>query len=512
MRPFPLPLAAQCSYVAQVDDAEILTVGADTGAVEPTVAPPVERPRANPPARRSGIADNLVPLAVASALFMEFIDSTALSTALPTLARAFHTDPVHLKLALTSYLLALAVFAPASGWVADRFGAKKVFLAAMGVFLVGSALCGLSRSLGELVAFRTLQGLGGAMMTPVGRLIVVGAAPRDRLVNAMSWFTMPALVGPLLGPPLAGLILGVADWPWIFYINIPVGLLGMAAVAALVPGLEQPDPGRFDTGGFLLAAFAIVGLTAVSETAGTGLAPWPAEVSVALLGALALVLFVRHALQAPRPVMNLHLLALPSLRASVIGGTLLRLGLGASPLLLPLLLQVGFGWSPVKAGLVTISQSLGALALKPIAARVLRRFGYRNVLVASALATGVATAAPAAFHPHTPELAIFLVLLISGFARSCHFTAANALAYAEVARPDVSQASTLSTVLQQVGLSLGVSLGGLTLHLAQGSGPLTADRFVWPFLAIGAVSVLAAPAYLSLGPDAGAEIGGRRRT
>ena len=489
----------------------VTTVGADTGAVEPTVAPPVERPRPDPPARRSGIADNLVPIAVASALFMEFIDSTALSTALPTLARAFHTDPVHLKLALTSYLLALAVFAPASGWVADRFGAKKVFLAAMGVFLVGSALCGLSRSLGELVAFRTLQGLGGAMMTPVGRLIVVGAAPRDRLVNAMSSFTMPALVGPLLGPPLAGLILGVADWPWIFYINIPVGLLGIAAVAALVPALEQPHPGRFDSRGFLLAAFAIVGLTAVSETGGTGLAPWPAEVGVALLGALALVLFVRHALRAPRPVMNLRLLSLSSFRASVIGGTLLRLGLGASPLLLPLLLQVGFGWSPVKAGLVTISQSLGALALKPIAARVLGRFGYRNVLVASALATGVATAAPAAFHPQTPELAIFLVLLVSGFARSCHFTAANALAYAEVARPDVSQASTLSTVLQQVGLSLGVSLGGLTLHLAQGSGPLTADRFVWPFLAIGAISILAAPAYLSLSPDAGAEIGGRKR-
>ena len=488
----------------------VSAVGADTGAVEPTVAPPVERPRQNPPPKRSGFADNLVPVAVASALFMEFIDSTALSTALPTLARAFHTDPVHLKLALTSYLLALAVFAPASGWVADRYGAKKVFLAAMGVFLVGSALCGLSRSLGELVAFRTLQGLGGAMMTPVGRLIVVGSAPRDRFVSAMSWFTMPALVGPLLGPPLSGLILGVADWPWIFYINIPVGLIGMAAVATLVPRLEQPHPGRFDTSGFVMAALGIVGLTSVAETAGTGLAPWPVEVGVGVGGATLLGLFVRHVRHTDRPVLNLRLLAIPTFRASMIGGTLLRLGLGASPLLLPLLLQIGFGWSPVKAGLITIAQSLGAMTLKPLAPPILRRFGYRTVLIAACVGTAICTALPAAFRASTPEALIFLALLVSGFIRSSHFTSANALAYADVDKPDVSQASTLSTVIQQVGMSLGVSVGGLALHLARGGGALTADRFVGPFLVIGAISLLAAPVYLSLGRNAGAEIGGRR--
>jgi EmrB/QacA subfamily drug resistance transporter len=479
--------------------------------VEPTVAPPVERPRPNPPQARGGVAQNLVPVAVASALFMEFIDSTALSTALPTLSRAFHTDPVHLKLALTSYLLALAVFAPASGWVADRFGAKKVFLSAMGVFLVGSALCGLSRSLPMLVAFRMVQGLGGAMMTPVGRLIVVGSAPRDRFVNAMSWFTMPALVGPLLGPPLSGLILGVADWPWIFYINIPVGLLGMAAVAALVPNLERPDPGRFDGGGFAMAAVAIVALTAVAETAGTGLAPWPAELAVSLVGVATLLIFIHHARHTPRPVLNLRLLATPTFRASMIGGTILRLGLGASPLLLPLLLQIGFGWSPVKAGLITIAQSMGALALKPTAPWILRRFGYRNVLVAASFGTAACTALPAAFRIHTPEALIFLALLLSGFIRSSHFTSANALAYADIAKSDVSQASTLSTVIQQVGMSMGVSVGGLALHLARGGGALTADRFIGPFLAIGCISLLAAPVYLALPRTAGSEIGGRRQ-
>jgi MFS family permease len=339
---------------------------------------------------------------------------------------------------------------------------------------------------------------------------VVGSAPRDRFVNAMSWFTMPALVGPLLGPPLSGLILGVADWPWIFYINIPVGIIGMAAVASLVPSLERPDPGRFDTGGFALAAVAIVGLTAVSETAGTGLAPWPAEIAVALVGGAALAVFVRHALRVARPVLDLRLLALPTFRASMLGGTLLRLGLGATPLLLPLLLQIGFGWSPVKAGVVTIAQSLGALALKPVAAPVLRRFGYRRVLVAAALATAVATAMPALFRLHTPEPAIFLVLLASGFVRSCHFTAANALAYAGVPKAEVAQASTLSTVIQQVGMSLGVSVGGLALHLARGSGALTVDHFTAPFLVIGTISLLAAPVYARLPRDAGAEIGGRR--
>ncbi len=487
----------------------VSTVGADTGSVEPTVAPPVERPRAAAPPGRAGFAANAVPLAVASALFMEFIDSTALSTALPTLARAFHTDPVHLKLALTSYLLALAVFAPASGWVADRFGAKRVFLCAMAVFLAASIFCGLSHGLGELVAARVLQGMGGAMMTPVGRVIVVDAAPRDRFVSAMSWFTMPALVGPLLGPPLAGLVLGVASWSWIFYINIPVGILGMIAVAILVPDSRRPSPGRFDGAGFSMAALAIVGLTAVSETVGTGLAPWPLEIAGAALGAAALAAFIRHSLRIEHPVLNLHLLGVASFRASVTGGTLVRLGLGATPLLLPLLLQIGLGWSPVKAGLMTISQAGGALLLKPIAPALLRRTGYRPVLIGSALGTAICVCLLGLFRASTPEVLIVLLLGASGFLRSAQFTSSNALSYADVDRSDVSQASTLATVIQQVSMSLGVSIGGLSLHLAQGSGVLTPERFTFPFLVIGGLSLLAVPIYLRLPKDAGASIGGK---
>jgi EmrB/QacA subfamily drug resistance transporter len=494
-----------------VTESRLINTVGTSAAVDAAIAPAAESPRLAAPPRQQGFAANLVPIAVASALFMEFIDSTALSTALPTLARAFHSDPVHLKLALTSYLLALAVFAPASGWVADRFGPRRVFLIAMAVFLGGSALCGLSQSLPQLVVARLIQGLGGAMMTPVGRLIVVGSAPRDRLVSAMTWFTMPALVGPLIGPPLSGLVLAVADWPFIFYINIPVGIIGMAAVLRFVPKVEQPDPGRFDASGFVLSALAITGVVFLAETAGVNLVPWWVEVGAALVGGGALIWFVRHALTIDKPVLNLRLLQSRTFAASMAGGTFVRLGIGAGPLLLPLLFQVGLGWSPVQSGLITISQAVGALSLKAMAQRLIRRFGFRTILLASVLGTAVVSALPGAFRAATPIWAIILALGVGGFLRSLHFTSANALAYADIPRDQVSQASTLSTVLQQVGMSLGVSFGGLTLHLARGQGPLTPANFVIPFLTIGAASLLAAPFYWRLSSDAGAEIGGRAK-
>lgn len=488
----------------------IQSVGSETAPAEPTMAPPAEAPRPVAPAAAGVWAGRLIPIAVASALFMEFVDSTALSTALPTLARAFHSDPVHLKLALTSYLLALAVMAPASGWVADRFGARRVFLTAMAVFLVGSVLCGFSRSLPELVGARIVQGIGGAMMTPVGRLIVVNSAPRDRFVSAMSWFTMPALVGPLLGPPLSGFVLSVADWPWIFFINIPVGVLGMAAVLRFVPTFKEADPGRFDGRGFLLCAAAITGIVITAETAGVGLlSPWLVAASAGV-GVLALVAFVRHALGAERPILDLRLLGHRTYRASLTGGTLVRLGIGATPLLMPLLLQVGLGWSPLQSGSVTIAQTFGALACKPAAPGLIRRFGFRTVLLVSIGAACVLTAAPGLFRASTPIWAMVVVMGLGGFVRSMQFTSSNTIAYADIPRDRVSQASTLSTVVQQVGMSLGVSFGALTLHLARGGGALTPERFTLPFLVVGLMTALAAPIYWRLDAEAGAAIRGGR--
>lgn len=445
---------------------------------------------------------------------MEFIDSTALSTALPTLARAFSVDPIHLKLALTSYILALAVFTPASGWAAERFGARRVFLSAMVVFLLGSALCGLSRNLEALVAARIVQGLGGAMMTPVARLIVVGATPKARLLSAMGWFTMPALVGPLIGPPIAGLVLSVAEWPWIFYINLPVGLIGAIAVLRFVPpSPPHRDIGKFDTPGFVLSAAAISGLVVVAETSGVGLLPaWVQVLTLAFSLACGLA-YLKICRRTGRPILDLSLVRYPTYRASLLGGMLVRLGIGASPFLMPLLLQVALGWSPLKASFVTLTTGVGVLIARPFAAAGLRRFGFRTSLTVFVTLTGLFTAAPGFFTPETPMVVMMTALLLGGFCRSNQFIAANTIAYADVPDSKTAAASTLAAVMQQIGLALGVSFGGVMLHVARGAGgALTPDRFVLPFVAIGLVTLLALPVYLALDKDAGAAISGRAKS
>jgi len=474
-------------------------------------APPTEP--APPPT--TPLAARLTSLAVASALMMEFIDSTSLSTALPTLAKAFDADPVHLKLALTSYILALAVFVPISGWASERFGARRVFLAAMAVFLTGSVLCGFSTSLPQLVAFRILQGMGGAMMTPVARLIVVGSTPREQLIKAMGWFTMPALIGPLIGPPLAGFVLAVADWPWIFWLNVPVGLLGMAAVMKLVPDLSSPDPGRFDWSGFGLSAIAITGLVGVAETAGLGLVPLPLQLGLLLLAVGCGLAYLHLARHKVRPILDLSLLRYPTFRASVLGGSFVRLGIGATPFLMPLLLQVALGWSPLQAGSVTLAGGLGVLCARPVAIVVLRRIGFRASLILFVILSAALTAIPALFSAGTPIPLIMVLLFLTGFCRSNQFIAANTIAYADIPNEKVAAASTLSAVTQQVGLALGVSFGGLMLGLTRGLGTngasetaLRPDAFALPFLAIGLVTLMAAPVYLALDPKAGANMSG----
>ena len=471
------------------------------------VAGPPEQPVS--PAR-SGLS-RMAPVAIASALFMEFIDSTALSTALPTLARGFHVDPVHLKLALTSYLLALAVVAPAGGWIADRFGARKVFLSAMGVFLLGSVLCGFSRSLPELVAARIVQGAGGAMMVPVGRLIIVGSTPKAQLVSAMAWFTTPALVGPLIGPPLAGFVLGVADWPWIFYLNVPIGLIGMVAVSKLAPDIRRDHPGRFDTWGFILAAIAISALVVVAETAGMALLPLVTELALAAVLLVSGAMFLRHIRRVERPILDLSLLRHHTYRASLTGGTLVRLGIGATPFLTPLLLQVGLGWTPVQAAFVTIGAGFGALSVRTVTRRVIGRFGFRTVLLASGVAAAAMSALPGFFRASWPAWTMFLVMYFAGVVRSTQFISANTIAYADVPPEEVTRASTLASVVQQIGLSLGVSFGALMLTVTRGGGgALTPERFTVPFLMIGASTLLAQLVYVRLDKNAGSEISGRR--
>jgi EmrB/QacA subfamily drug resistance transporter len=469
------------------------------------------------PAAVSSLASRLTLVSVASAMFMQSIDSTALSTALPTLARAFATDPIHLKLCLTAYIMSLAVFVPASAWAADRFGARRVFMAAMAIFLAGSILCAWSRSLGELVASRILQGAGGAMMAPVGRIMVVASHPREQLVKAMVWLTTPGLLGPILGPPLSGLVLSVADWPWIFYINVPIGLLGMLAVWRFVPKRSQPHPGRFDSFGYLLAAGAICAAMVGAECVGVNLLPLSGQ---ALVWMIALGLgwaYLRHAKRRERPVLDLKLLRIATYRANQTGGTLLRMNVGAMPFLLPLLLQGGLGWTPLQAGLMTMSAAVGSISARLGAQFLLQRFGFRNVLMFTAATCGLVVAGTGFLRAGTPIVVMVVVLALGGFLRSNHLTCASTLAFADIPDSSISQASSLSSVLQQLAQALGITLAGLTLHMSQlfntprGAPSLAPQNFTLPFGVIGLASILATGVYWALPPDAGANLHGRKR-
>ncbi|MBV8922732.1 MFS transporter, partial [Bradyrhizobium sp.] len=306
----------------------------------------------------------LIPLIVATALFMENMDSTVIATSLPAIAADIGTSPLTLKLAITSYLLSLAVFIPASGWTADRFGARMVFAIAVAVFMAGSIGCAVSSSVTDFVIARILQGMGGAMMTPVGRLVLLRSIDKSALVNAMAWVTVPALIGPVIGPPLGGFITTYFSWHWIFLINIPIGLVGIVMALKFIDPIRGETPERFDLYGMILAGIGLGGIAFGLSVAGLNLLPWPIVAGLVAVGSASMTLYVLHARKTGSPVLDFSLLRLPTMRASIVGGFLFRLGIGALPFLLPLLLQLGFGLSPFRSGLVTFGSAVGALGMK----------------------------------------------------------------------------------------------------------------------------------------------------
>jgi EmrB/QacA subfamily drug resistance transporter len=459
-------------------------------------------PRISPHAR-------LTATVVACALFMQNLDSTVIATALPTMARAFGAEPVRMNVALTAYLLSLSVFIPASGWIADRFGTRTVFRAAIAVFTVGSVLCGRADSLGFLVAARVLQGAGGAMMVPVGRLVLLRTVAKSELIAAMAWLTIPALIGPVIGPPLGGLIVTYASWRWIFDINVPIGIVGMVLVTLYVEDVREPPPGRFDTVGLVLSGSALCLLMGAVETAGRGIVGAGTTVAMAAGAVAAGAGYVWHAHRHPAPLLDLALMRVPSFAVSVIAGSLFRIGIGAIPFLLPLMLQIGFNDSPAQSGAVTFASSAGALVMKPVATRALRLFGFRTTLFWNALISAVMIAVCAAFRPAWPAAAVYAALLIGGFFRSLQFTAYNTIAYADIPRPRMSAATSLYSTLQQVSLTLGISAGAASLEFAMiASGrtvPGVAD-FSLAFLVVAAISAVAAPLSRLMPRDAGADL------
>src|SRR6202166_4708887 len=325
--------------------------------------------------------DRIVPLIAAVALFMENMDSTVIATSLPAIAADIGTDPLALKLAITSYLLSLAVFIPASGWTADRFGARTVFRAAIAVFMLGSIGCALSSSLTDFVIARIVRGVGGAMMTPVGRMVVVRSISKRDLVNAMAWVTTPALIGPVLGPPVGGFITTYATWHWIFIINVPIGLLGIALATRYIEDVRAEHRERFDVVGMVLIGLGIAGVAFGLSVLGLNFLPWWVVVALIVGGACFIAAYLAHARCVDNPALDLSLFRLPTSVASVVGGSIFRLGLGALPFLLPLMLQIGFGMTPFQSGMITFATALGAMGMKWATATILRRFGFRNILV-----------------------------------------------------------------------------------------------------------------------------------
>ncbi|MEM8664658.1 MAG: MFS transporter [Pseudomonadota bacterium] len=451
-------------------------------------------------------------LIVASALLMENTDSTVIATALPTIAADIGTDPIRLKLALTAYLISLATFIPISGWAADRFGAKHVFRAAILVFMAGSIFCSLSTSLTEFVLARVLQGAGGAMMTPVGRLVLLRSTPKPELLSAMAWLTIPALMGPLLGPPLGGFIATYFDWRWIFWINIPVGVIGIILATIFIDNVKGPEPRPLDVWGFVLSSVGLSGLVFGLSVLGQNMLPLPITFAMIGTGALASALYFHHAKRSAAPLLDLSLLKLPTFFCSTIGGSLFRIGIGAVPFLLPLVLQLGLGMSAFEAGMLTFFGAIGAVLMKFTALPIVRRFGFRATLFWNGLISVVSLGAMALFAYDIGAIAIASILVVGGFFRSLQFTCLNSMGYAEVSQDRMSLATSLFSVAQQVSLAIGVAIGAAVVELqraARTGDEIFATDFVAAFLTVSVVSLFSLIFYARLHEDAGAEMAQR---
>ncbi|WP_316412977.1 MFS transporter [Mesoterricola silvestris] len=449
---------------------------------------------------------------IACALFMEQLDSTVLATALPTMARSFGVSPLHMSAALTAYLLGLAIFIPASGYFADRFGARRIFRLAILVFTAGSVLCGQCGSLLFLVGARFLQGMGGAMMVPVGRLVLLRTVARKDMVSAMSWFTVPALLGPVVGPPMGGFLVTYLSWRWIFYINVPIGILGIWLATLYIEDIKEEDPGRFDLPGFVLSCTSLsclmYGLEMGSRGGGISLGTTLLVIGIGLAAGVAYLL---HARGASHPILDFSMMRIPTFGISVIGGSLTRITAGALPFLLPMMMQLGFGMSAARSGLITFSTAAGSFLMKIAAPPILRRFGFRNALMWNSLISSAFLAACALFRPGWPVVLIYGVLLLGGFFQSLQFTALNTVAYADISQHRMSSATSFYSTFQQLMLSMGICVSSAILALAMAlsghASPRLSD-FSAAFLAVTAISFVASPVSARLPRDAGRAMSG----
>ena len=444
----------------------------------------------------------LIPLIVAFAFLMEQLDSTIITTAIPDMARALRVTPLAMNLAITSYILSLAVFIPVSSWFADKFGTRRVFAAALAVFTVASALCGLAPTLPVLVAMRVLQGFGGAMMTPVGRLVLLRSFPRSELVTAMTYTILPAVIGPAIGPLLGGVLTTYAGWRWLFYVNVPFGLAGIALVLRYIQDGRATAPPRFDLPGFLLCGTGLALLQFGLENVGRPMLPRAGIAGLFAVGGLCLALFGRHALHTPEPALDLRLFSIRTLRVSTLAGGLSRTGANAVPFMLPLMLQLGFGLTPIQSGSLTFMISLGTLVVRPVSAVLLRWLGFRTLLIANGVLCAGVIAAFGLTGPQTPHWLVMAHVMLFGVTRSIQFVATNTLTYADMPSAKLSRSTSLGGVVQQLTVSLGVATAAASLGVIAGPGAVPdVAQFHLAFVLVALITLASAPWFLLLAAD-----------
>ena len=454
----------------------------------------------------------VTPLILAVALFMEQMDSTVIATSLPAIAADIGTEPIALKLALTAYFVALAIFIPISGWMADRFGAKNVFRLAIFVFMLGSLACSFAFSLESFVLSRFFQGIGSSMMTPVGRLLLVRSTPRSELVAALAWLTVPALVAPVSGPLIGGFLTTYLSWHWIFWINIPIGIAGIVLSGIFLKVPDERNPRPVDLVGFVLAAVAFSGLVFGLSVVSLPALPILYGYLTLAVGVTASLIYLLHARRTKYPLLDPKLFRNELFRSSIMGGSLFRIAVGAVPFLLPLMLQLGFGLNPFQSGAITFVSAIGAIMSKFIAERIFARYGFPRVLGLAAVFGSLLIAAHGLFTAETPAPVIMAVLVAGGVLRSIFFTGVNAIGYADISDEEASQATAITAVCQQLAVAFGVAVAGgiLEISSAMGGGGLSLVDFRIAFFTVGGLSALAGIIYFRLPANAGSHVSGHR--
>jgi EmrB/QacA subfamily drug resistance transporter len=442
---------------------------------------------------------------------MEGLDSTMIAVAIPDMAKSLGESPLRLNLVITTYLLSLAVFIPVSGWIADQLGTRIVFCGAIAIFAIGSALCGLSASLPMMLGMRVLQGFGGAMMTPVGRLILLRSFPRSDLVSAMNWMTIPAMIGPTVGPIVGGFLTTYLSWRAIFYLNLPIGVGGVMLALWLIEDFRAPAPTRFDLRGFFIAGLGLALLELAIENVGRPMIPGPLGIVFFVAAFSILLLYGWHVRRREDPILDLRLLRIRTFRIGTVTGGVCRMGLDAVPFLLPLLFQVGFGLSPLQAGLLSFSSSLGAMLVRTFSGAFLRFFGFRRLLAGNACLAAAVTAGCGLLRPDTPVWLMVLLVLLSGCVRSIQYLGLNTISYADVPPPVLSKSTSVGGVAQQLARGFGIAIGAALLAVIAGPRLLTIGDFRLAFLLIAMLPLFSAFGFLRLSPVDGVEVSGHGR-